>query len=353
MKTNNINNSFLVKIIFWFLVCILIILSGANTDNMDLESTIYEFGHYTEERQGEWLNFFTEDFFRRMNWSFELYRLFLYGVGYILLFSTANHFFGISFYSLFLYAIYPFTMDFIQTPNFCSMCLIIFSTRYLVNVNKKNIIKYVIGILLAAGMHSMAYLYLGLPLLMLLMHNKDILKFGTKILWIGLVLGITDRAIGFVFPMVQFVTQNDDRLPLYFKGYTKFGFLLYWCTQFILWYMMKYIYSRVLKYETNRGATKTLALKYIKVIYIITCFGLLLMPLVGYAGTIFRIVRNYFVLVYFAWAFFINYYGNNNDKIIYRTLFIAFPVFMYAIESSDTHFFVMKMLDNNWLLNSL
>lgn len=172
-------------------------------------------------------------------------------------------------------------------------------------------------------------------------------------LWIGVFLGLLDRVLGFIFPMMRIVTQNDDRLSLYFGGYTNWGFIMYWGTQFLLWYMMKYIYINVQKFELKYNRTESIILKYIRVIYFITCFGLLLIPLVGYAGTMFRLVRNYYVLVYFAWAFYIKKYGNINDKVLFGISFFAFPIFMYAIESFDVHFFVMKIFDNNWILNSL
>lgn len=340
------------RIVFWTLIGLLIILAGANTDNMDLESSIYEYENYTEPRQGEWLNFLVEEFFRINKLSFEYYRLVLHIGGYVLMFSTFYKFFGVNLYLLLLYTIYPFTIDFIQTPNFCSMCFIIFSTRYLVEFNSRNILRFVMCIMLAAGMHSMAYLYLGILLLMYYMREKDIFDVGKRLLTYGILLGIADRIVGFVYPLMQFVTNNDDRLSLYFGGYTKLGFILYWATQILLWCMMKYIVQKVEIASMRNGIAETRIIKYLKLIYTVTCFGLLLMPLVGYAGTMFRLVRNYYVLVYAAWAFYLKHYGTTKEKIMYGGVFILFPIFMYAIESFDVHFYVINMLKNNWIINN-
>lgn len=342
----------LYRTLFWTLICILIILSGANTDNMDLESSIYEYENYTESRQGEWLNFLIEEFFRINQLSFEYYRLALHIGGYVLIFSTFYKFFGINFYLILLYAIYPFTIDFIQTPNFCSMCFIIFSTRFLIELTIRNILKFVTCIMLAAGMHSMAYLYLGILVLMYYMRDKDIFRVGKSLLVCGILLGIVDRIVGFIYPLMQFVTNNDDRLSLYFGGYTKLGFILYWITQILLWYMMKYIVEKVEIANKHNDITETRIIKYLKLIYIVTCFGLLLMPLVGYAGTMFRLVRNYYVLVYAAWAYYLKYYGTIKEKYVLGAGFMLFPIFMYAIESFDVHFYVINILNNNRIINN-
>ena len=352
-------NIFIVKrcrLGFWLgfaIIVLMIILAGANTSNIDLESSVYEYYFIEEVRQGEWLNFVIEEVFRKLNFSFEIYRLFLYIVGYILIFSTVNKFFGSNIYVSILYFIYPFTIDFIQTPNFCSMCLFIFATRYLVEIEKtSNKIKYILVILLAAGMHSMAYIYLPILFLVIYINRKSVLKYGIIFVVLGLTLGIADR-IGLFIPKLVFGITNDPRMTLYFNSYTRLGFLLYWTIQILLtgivFISCKLINDKGIKFKNHK---KTVLLEeYSKVIFVICCYGLLLMPIVGYSGTVFRLIRNYYIIVYALWGYTINMYFKQRSRWILKLITLLFPILMFCLESDAVKENVRLLFANNWLIS--
>ena len=334
-------------VLLLFLIALIIILSGANKDNADLESSSWEFDLSTGIRQGEWLNWFFILFCRRLGLTFEVYHFLIYLIGYLLLFCTLYRYTDITIAGLVSYAIFPFTIDFIQTPNFASMALSIFAIGFLTLKNKKvGKLLFLFFLICAGGFHVIAYLFLPLFFLKFNKSPDAILKKGMILGVITFTITVIDKATNLTSLILK-LFSFDERASIYLESTTSFGFLLYWFVQIILfgliWYACKHLNN-----SDNRSSL------FAKIVLYIVCYSFVFMPIVSKSGLLFRIVRNYIVLVYFCWF---SYVKRAKNTFLPKLLLLSIPLCLSAImlltmNDSVTWNNISNLFSENWILGA-
>lgn len=100
--------------------------------------------------------------FSKINLGFFAFRSVLTILGLLLICSTIKYYKVNPNVVIGLYMAHLFFMDTIQMRNFLAECIVLFSTRYLVQTSKISYLKYVMGIFFASFFHVIAWFYLVL-----------------------------------------------------------------------------------------------------------------------------------------------------------------------------------------------
>lgn len=134
----NRNSKFITFLLFLFITCVFCF----NTENPDLASYIDQYNAVP------WS--FTEPIFvslgitfRNAGLSFEVYRFFWVLVCLSLTISTIYRFSPYPTFVLFLYSIYPMTIDVVQIRFFIGYTIVLFAIRFLIDYQTEKKIKYV------------------------------------------------------------------------------------------------------------------------------------------------------------------------------------------------------------------
>ena len=170
------NNKFVTFLVALFILCIFCF----NTDNPDLENYIAAYyrgyGVLMSEPLFNKLIAFSKDYI-----SFEWFRFFVVLVGLALMIDTIYKYSPYPTFVLFLYTIYPMTIDVVQFRFFIGYSIALFAVRYLIdyqnNKKLKSIVLYFLLILLATGFHYGCILYSVLGILFFDFNKHKLLFF--------------------------------------------------------------------------------------------------------------------------------------------------------------------------------
>lgn len=175
--------------LFPFLFIIMWILFGGNTWNADYASYQYIYsliGHshaYVSTEPGfELLSLLAAKIGLNYNGFLIVYSL----LGLILITTTLKKYTNKINLVLILYILYPFLLDIVQIRNFMAMCIILYSTKFLITNNKIDFYKYVIGVILATLFHNSAIFYL-IFLLVKIKSKKKIMITTISVVLIGII----------------------------------------------------------------------------------------------------------------------------------------------------------------------
>lgn len=106
---------------------------------------------------------------------------------------------------LFLYAVYPFTIDYVQIRSFMSMIIVLYALQYLIDDKKVSYIKFTAGVLLASTMHVTALFYIVLII---------VRKLSVKECWYISIIGILGIVV--LYLNIDFLTQAlSGIIPMY------------------------------------------------------------------------------------------------------------------------------------------
>ena len=122
-------------IICFFLLLLLTLLVGANTNNPDLHNYIYNYSRRTTVVEGSFAFSFVNNLFYRNGITFQVFRLCLYAIGYIILGIAAKRLVGDKPILYIFYAIAFMMIDGTQTYNFMGMCLLLLGVSFLIVEN--------------------------------------------------------------------------------------------------------------------------------------------------------------------------------------------------------------------------
>jgi len=331
-----------------FVVLFIAILAGANTSNQDIQSSVWEFNGNYGIKEGEWLNWLLISFCKGHNITFEWYHLFIYSLGYLLIFYTFFKNINMSIVGLIAYAIFPFTIDFIQTPNFAAMALIIFSLNFLIKRKSFfNRIFFLVFILLGAGMQIIAYAFVPLFFLPSKINEKKLFKIGIALLVVTLSITLLDKFTNIIGIVLNNLPSFGDlRAEKYIDSSTNFGFVVYWAAQLLTFSLMWIVIKRS-KYDKINKEYQFYLLSFS-----IVCYVFLLMPLISRSGTLFRLERISILIFIFAWCSYSKKIKNTTNKFLAYLIPIALSCFLFAAMNGAT---ILNDLSNifrdNWLIN--
>lgn len=160
------NNKFVSFLNVLFIFCVFCF----NTANPDLDNYMTQYyglaRYYTEP-----VFVSLEVFFRDMGLNYEIFRCFVVVVSLFLIVSTIYRYSPYPTLVLFLFTIYPMTMDVVQLRFFAGYSFVLFAIRFIVDYQNKRKIKFILlfflFVFLATGCHYACALYSVLGLLFL------------------------------------------------------------------------------------------------------------------------------------------------------------------------------------------
>lgn len=166
------DNKFISFFVFVFILCIF----SFNTTNPDLENYIDSYNgvgvHYTEP-----IFLLLENIVSTMGFDYVLFRFFVVLSCLCLIVKTIYKYSPYPTFVLFLYTIYPMSVDVVQIRFFIGYSIVLFATGFLLDYQRKKNFKYIIFFILliaiASGIHYGCVLYsiLGLMFLDLNKHK--------------------------------------------------------------------------------------------------------------------------------------------------------------------------------------
>lgn len=285
---------FLSKNKFFLLISyfLLLYLFSKNVYNSDYNSYLIL---YKNDLSIEFGFKFLINFFNYFNFSYDFFRLIVFGLSLALYLKSFFYFFGSKGVFLF-FLIYPISLmllDFIQIRNFLMASLFLFSLTLL--GKRKNIIWITVIFSLSFSIHYASIIYLPFYLFNYLFKDKN------------------DKYLIFSIPYFLFITILIYFFQKYFYRYieipdlliqTNLGAYLYFSLQFLFSY---YIYV-----EHNKLNKKIYSKNKIKIISSLTIYLLYITPLYHFNISYFRLSRNYLVLILV--YYIISYLSNRKYK---------------------------------------
>jgi len=349
-------------------VIYLILLMGGNTNNPDTE--IYNNIYYNSE-------FFSKDmgfgllvrvFHECIGVQFDVFKLIVSILGIFLIHLTAKKYVkNISCFYI-LYFIYPFLMDVIQVRNFLAMSIFIYAVPWLTSNERKDIVKYVIAIAIAATIQKTALVYL--PIIFIRKaYNKKHIKYILIILVVtSFFIGINKNVVA-VFSNILLDNFADSLIGVsgFLEINTKYGWIIQWATQISNFALISW--SRKLLANNRQlcdPSKKLLANSYektyklIDIVYWINIYSFLFIPLYVVNINFYRIMRNIMPLnsmVYCISGKVILENKSENQKVV-KLLYIvgvilyAFSMFYlnYIYKSEGKYWDIIQALfRDNWI----
>jgi hypothetical protein len=226
----------------------------------------------------------------KLGLSYTFFRTLVGLIGLLLLQNVAIKFTKKYSIVFLLYIIYPFVLDVIQFQNFLASSIIIYSMKYLIEVDKKNNWKYLIGILISVSIHYVAVFFIPFYFLRKVT-VKDL--FLICLLVVPFLCFITRSSI--IPDLIKEVVGEDlmNGLSFYFKK-ANWGFLLLWARQLSI-FGISYICYIVIKESDLSQSYKVFSEVVVKLnMYLI----IICIPLMIFNGNFFRILRPLLFLDY-------------------------------------------------------
>lgn len=210
---------------------------------------------------------------------------------------------------------YQFFMDTMQLRNFLAVSIFIYGLQYLLNINKKNKLKYFIFVIIASSIHSSIIMYSIFILLDFLLSKKKLLK-------IVLLISTISSIIIFIFPtiinnflFVFKIFNKEDIFLRYFSNVGKsLGFILP-LLSFLICYCLYQLFAK----DKLQSISKQ--------IWGLNIISMFFFPLIVIDPTWYRVVRNLNILNYSGfWILF-------NQENTYKMKLISFftPYFIVII----------------------
>lgn len=213
------------------------------------------------------------------------------------------------YYVVLMYTISFVFIDSQVLRNFLSMSILLFSIRYLENIEyKRNILKYLICIIIATGIHK-AFIIYAVLLIMMKFKNKQSLKKIIGIVGIFLlVITFINGKIPFLDSLLKYIDLGEKSSV--FTTKTKFGAIPVILLHLYMILIIKALCSRI----KNRYTDKQL--EFYELVYFIDICMISLLPLVLINLNFYRLLKNIVLLNYAVLANAYINYKNRDSKII-------------------------------------
>lgn len=338
----NIFNSLMKKnnLIKWLLLIMMWVLFWGNFKNPDYGNYLLHYDYITLTGNAIGTSEFGFAFLMKIAIFFNLeYYQFLMlftGIGLLLIVSTVEKYAIHPQLVYALYFIYPFILDIVQLKHYLAMAIVVFCFRYLENKEIKNIIKFLIGILIAFSIHYISLIFI--PLLFLVnLKTEKIYTIMFFYLVIGIPLAYTNIYEIFASYLVP-VLETES----YFLNRAHNGFILQIFIQsgvLILIYLSKRFLDKH-NYENN----------IVNIIYKANILLLILFPLYIINGTFSRAFRMLAIPNYIMFSIVFSKI-NRKEKALFLMCLLIFVIllFLYYIFVPAKNNVLFPIFENNLL----
>lgn len=170
------NNIFVSGLLVLFILCVFC-FNTSNPDLYNYQNQYYGYAVFYTEPLFCWL----ERFFNGMDLSYEFFRFVIVSVSLFLMVNTIYKYSPYPTFVLFLYTIYPLTMDVVQLRFFVGWTIVLFAVRFIVDYQTEKKINYILlyflFVVLAGCCHYACLLYGVLGLTFLNINKHKLLYF--------------------------------------------------------------------------------------------------------------------------------------------------------------------------------
>lgn len=325
---------FQTLVIYIVLSATIIVLYGGNTYNADYLG--YQRSYYSGEISFEngLLKTSICYLFSKLGIPYQAY-LFLFSLfSIMMIYKIISHYTNNKAIVLFLYILYPFFMDIVQIDNFASYIIVLYFVRFLEEDEKKGIIKYLFGVMIASLIHVSSLIYL--VFLFVRVHKWR--RFFACISIITISLYAYSSVLPIIVSYIPFLNRFSVQLGYYLKyssGYYQ-GMLLYGILIFFS------ILIATVKFLRGEKTNENIILYKLLVISI--CF----IPLILISSEFVRYIRNMWIL------FYIWYLNGKNDRLkwMYTIFALSLGIFLcYRELGPDSYYYdgvTNAILNNNF-----
>lgn len=318
------------KKISYLIVLLMWILYGFNTYNVDFNiyNNIFNYtkaGHTYMQFGYSYLN----EIAHYLDWSFIFFKVVITLLAFVLLYKSILVYTSNIAFVLALYMIFPFLLDVVQLKTFLSMTIVIYSLRYLINTDRKSVIKYIGLILIASSVHYLSLFYLFL----LLVHfNKT--KLLIKNVAIITILFILFSYSGFIKYILAFVLPIA-KVNYWFEPKTGLGIVIVVALHSYITFLVHYVHYKFynqLKIDRYKLIFSGLVVKINVIMWLI-------FPLYIFNMVFFRIYRNLFILFFILFGMFIyDKLFSKKDRFIFSLLLLLFVSALSIFYIFSIHF---------------
>lgn len=332
------------KIGNFLLFVLIVLLVGANSQNPDLHNYIYNYSRRTTVVEGSFAFSFINNLFYNNGISFEVFRLVIYLVGYLILAYanrklTANH----PFVYL-AYAISFMMIDSTQTYNFLGMCLFYLGIAYLICDDNKW--KYVLCIVLASGFHVVFLFYLPFIFIYSKTDRKQLLKVYLIVLGIVVAISIVAGVSGLATIIQRVLTVTGlDTYQNFIQARTRYGHLYPMMTHLVCCAFGVYYY---LKAERECLANQ----KIYRLSMLLLLYGVFAFPFFRFQLTLGRLTRNLELLTFITGVNYAKEMTNKHRRTNVFLCLLGLSIFLgyFIVYSSYMDTIVEPFFEYNWIL---
>lgn len=350
-------------------IIFLIIMMGGNISNPD---TVIYYNIYNSTE------FFSKDFgfgimvkiahdFLKLD--INQYRLILAIIGLGIMYKTVNKYIKNPMIYYLLYFLYPFMMDVVQVRNFLVMCILLCSFGYLLEKNRKNIIKYIILILIASSIQKTALVYLPLIFIHKIEDKKIMRKIIIVLASVSLIIGMNGRLVSIIGSMLlNTVSDNLEGSAGFLTRNTQYGWIILWGEQIVnvcLVYWCKKIFLGSQKlycqYKNRLKISYDYGVQFFNILYWCNIYLFCFCPLYVLNINFYRIMRNVMVIniLGFCLIWEISKVLKRQYRFLYRFVVFGYAVFMFYVnffyngggEYIDS--ILKPMFKENWIMQML
>ena len=355
------------KLLLSLMIVLIWVLMGANTQNPDIYA--YQLSYSNSNLVSLEIGYRgLEKIASFLSMDYLTFRMIISALGILLIHQTVKRLTNNRTAFYLLYFIYPFLLDVVQTRNFLAMSIFIFAVPYLLSDKKRDLIKYILFIIIASSIQITAIVYL--PIVLFIRKRKSILF---KILIIeGIVflilISLNQSALDILSQiLINTIGSYSVRLAKYAYRQTSFGFLLFWFMQFTN-FLLVYWANQNFKFTNNNRASsertvnsiKNNALevnnfqqKYVVLILWINAYAFLFLPFYVFQSTFSRFMRNIVPLNLLAYVVTgQNLPPKSVKKLLFTITYIGYNLFLFYMDVYILYSesIVKAIFRYNWLL---
>lgn len=323
------------------LLAVMWVLFWGNYDNVDYNNYQLHYNHVIETGSGFSSSQVGYTAIMRvavlLHFDYNQFLIIVSTLGLLLITSTVRRYTTKPGVVYALYFIHPFLLDIVQTKHFLAMAIIVYCFRYLERDGKMNVVKYVIGILLASTIHSIAIIYLPI----IFIRNLKIKTYYQVIFfYLIVVIPLTYTNILSIIAYKFFPTQGLDS---YFSNRANFGFFIQYFVQGSI-LLMLLVAKRYL--EKCDGENK-----FVTLVYKINIYMMILFPLYIINGNFERPFRMMMIPNYIVFSkLFMKIKRKERAQIMAFMLFVVISMFLFYVFISTRDKVFYPIFEKNLVL---
>ena len=315
----------------------LLFLVGFNSDNADFgtyQLRYHEIQTNTASSSMQWAFVLFETVCVKLNFEFETYRFIYYLIGFLILLVYSLKYTKNSYIFWIFYAIFTMIIDSTQMKNFMAMVFLTIALPQLCYSAKKNKIIFISLVLVAAGFHTAAYVYLPLIFVADVTANKKIRGVTLTIIFVFSLL-FSNKITSSMLSSFILDTMNGElynRTEKFFTTNMRNGYLVY----FLATAVVIFITYRLNKYVKDKNIDSHKK-KLINVALYCSLYSISFLPLYLYAQDFSRLLRNFFPTIHIAIVIAIDYLFDKemednayrNSIYLYKRLKLSFAYLVF------------------------